>query len=106
MDDTDKVIAQIAARLGQPIARARKAYDLDPFTYNVSLGLSAPSLTTVPSRVRYHAGTLTLFAPSNDTLVATMEAVATVCKDDPAIAFYCSNHGMNASLEDAVPLQL
>jgi hypothetical protein len=76
------------------------------FTYNVSLGLSAPSLTTVPSRVRYHAGTLTLFAPCNDTLVATMEAVATVCKDDPAIAFYCSNHGMNASLEDTVPLQL
>jgi hypothetical protein len=76
------------------------------FTYNITLGLSDPSITTVPSRVLYHASTLTLLAPSNESIVATLEAIATVCKDDPGTAFYCTKHGMNASLADTVPLQL
>jgi hypothetical protein len=77
------------------------------FTYNVTLGLSDPSLTTVPARVLYHASTLTLLAPTNkSSVVATLEAVATVCKDDPGTAFYCAKHGMNASLVDSVLLQL
>lgn len=76
------------------------------FTYNVSLGLSDPILTTVPSRVRYHVSALTLLLPSNGSLLATQHADATICKDDPATAFYCSTHGLNASLVDSVPLQL
>jgi hypothetical protein len=76
------------------------------FTYNVSLGLSDPSLTTVPSRVRYHLSALTLLVPSNDSQAASLQATGTVCKDDPVTAFYCSKNGMNASLVDTVPLQL
>ena len=76
------------------------------FTFNVSMGLSDPSLTTVPSRARYHISALTLMAPFNDSHLNTLEAVATVCKDDPGTEFYCSKHGMNDSLVDAVPLQL
>jgi hypothetical protein len=76
------------------------------FTYNVSLGLSDPSFTTVPSRVRYHLNSLTLLVPSNNSQAVSLQATATVCKDDPATAFYCSKHGMKASLVDTVPLQL
>lgn len=47
MDESDKVIAQIAARLGQSVSAARKAYDLDPFTFNVSfLPLAASNNAT------------------------------------------------------------
>jgi len=47
MDDADKVIAQIAARLGSSQAKTRKAYDLDPFTFNVSfLPLAASNNAT------------------------------------------------------------
>jgi len=76
------------------------------FTFNVSMGLSDPSLTTVPSLARYHISSLTLLAPSNESHLTTLEAVATVCKDDPGTEFYCSKHGMSASLVDVVPLQL
>jgi hypothetical protein len=76
------------------------------FAYNVSLGLSDPSLTTVPSRARYHVDALTLLAPSDPLPMATLQAVATVCKDDPGTEFYCSDLDLNASLIDTVPLQL
>ena len=77
------------------------------FAYNVSLGLSDPFLTTVPSRARYHLNALTLLASSSNLLpMATLQAVATVCKDDPGTMFYCSDLGLNTSLVDVVPLQL
>ena len=76
------------------------------FSYNVSLGLSDPSLTTVPSRARYHVDALTLLAPSDPLPMVTLQAVATVCKDDPGTEFYCSDLDLNASLIDTVPLQL
>jgi len=36
MDETDKVIAAIASRLGATQARVRKSFDLDPFTFNIN----------------------------------------------------------------------
>jgi len=47
MESADKVIAQIAAKLGASVSQTRKQIDLDPFTYNINfLPLAASNNAT------------------------------------------------------------
>ena len=47
MDEADKVIAAIARKLGGSLAATRKAFDLDPFTFNINfLPLAASNNAT------------------------------------------------------------